>query len=141
MEKRKILLIAMFLSIAGILFAGYLTINKLVLGVCSFGESCPFLMGYPVCIYGLIIFTTIFITTSSLILTKNDAIANRAFLYASTLGVVFSGYYALQEVFNPICGNNCVYQMGLPTCVYGFIVFVAVFVCMMHYRKKQSKRK
>jgi len=58
------------------------------------------------------------------------------FLYTSALEVVYSGYYVLQDIFNPICGNNCMYQMGLPTCVYGFIAFLAVFVCMIIYRKK-----
>jgi uncharacterized membrane protein len=135
-NKRNILLTAMILSIAGILFAGYLTISKLILGVCSFGESCPFLFGYPVCIYGLILFTTLLITTISLNLNEKDRLSRCVLLLTSIIGVLFSGYYAFQEIFYPICGNFCHYKLGLPTCVYGFIVFVAVFVCVMLYRRK-----
>jgi hypothetical protein len=136
MNKRKLLFTTMFLSIAGILFAGYLTINKLVRNVCSFGESCPFLFGYPVCIYGLILFTLIFLSVLTLLSKKDDNLAQCSFTFISVIGVLFSGYYAFQEIFNPICGDACVYKMGLPTCVYGFIVFFAVLVCMIVYRKK-----
>jgi uncharacterized membrane protein len=135
-NPKNLLITALILSIAGILFAGYLTISKLLIGICAFGESCPFLFGYPVCIYGLILFTTLTITIIALLLHKDDKLPDYAFLYTSILGVLFSGYYAFVEIFNPICGNNCIYRMGLPTCVYGFIVFTAVFVCMILYRKK-----
>ena len=136
MNKRKILYTATFLSIAGILFAGYLTINKLIRGVCSFGESCPYLWGYPACVYGLILFFMLFLTTLTLLLKSSDKLAKCSFTYISILGVLYSGYFAYTELFNPVCGNNCVYQMGLPTCVYGFIVFLAVFLCMIVYKKK-----
>jgi uncharacterized membrane protein len=125
----------LYLSIAGVLFAGYLTLSKLLVGTCAFGESCPFLFGYPVCIYGLMIFSTIMISTIALLLHPADKIARNMLWIMSILGVVFSGYYAFQEIFNPICGNACVYQLGLPTCVYGFIVFLAVLVFVVRSRK------
>jgi uncharacterized membrane protein len=121
---------------AGILFAGYLTFNNLVKGVCSFGEACPYLWGYPACVYGLILFTILFLTILTLLLRDEDKLTKHLFLYTSILGVLYAGYFAYQDVFNPLCGNHCVYQMGLPTCVYGFIVFAAVFVCMVFYRKR-----
>jgi hypothetical protein len=136
MNKRNMLLTAMYLSIAGVLFAGYLTLNKLVRNVCSFGETCPFLWGYPACLYGLILFLILFLTILTLLLKDDDTLASHIFLYVSILGVLYSGYFAYKDVFFPVCGNNCVYQMGLPTCVYGFVVFVAVFVFMILYRKK-----
>jgi hypothetical protein len=136
MDKKKLLFTAMYLSIAGILFAGYLTINNLVRNVCSFGESCPYLWGYPACIYGLMIFTVLFLSILTLLLKAEDRLSRHLFTYTSILGVLYSGYFAYKDVFNPVCGNNCLYQMGLPTCVYGFIVFTAVFVCMIIYRRK-----
>jgi uncharacterized membrane protein len=138
MNTKNNLLTALFLSIAGVLFAGYLTVTKLITGTCSFGESCPFLWNHPVCIYGLIIFFTVMISIISLLITPSDRLARRYLLYSSILGVLFSAYYSYQEVFNPICGNACIYKLGLPTCIYGFIVFVAVFICVMLYRKKQK---
>ena len=124
------------IGIAGVLFAGYLTLNKLVWDVCSFGETCPYLWGYPACLYGLILFATLFLSTLTLSFKEGDCLAKDLFIYTSILGILYSGYFAYQDIFNPICGNNCVYQMGLPTCVYGFVVFTAVFVCMIMYRKK-----
>jgi hypothetical protein len=53
----------------------------------------------------------------------------------SIIGVLFSGNYAYQEVFNPICGDLCIYQLGLPTCIYGFIVFLAVLFFVIKGRK------
>jgi len=135
-DKRKVLIAAMFLSIAGILFAGYLTFNKLILGVCSFGESCPYLWGYPVCIYGLILFTILLIAVIALLLKSKDKLANNMFFYASILGILFSGYYTYQEIFVITCPGGCRYSMGLPTCMYGFLVFLAVFVCARLYRKR-----
>jgi len=136
MDKRKILFTAMYLSIAGVLFAGYMTLNKFLSGTCSFGEACPYLWGYPVCIYGLIIFFVLFLAILTLLMKKDDRLARQAFTYTAILGILYSGYYAYLDVFKPTCGDYCVYQLGLPTCVYGFIVFLAIFVCMILYRKK-----
>lgn len=134
--RRNILKWILYLSIAGVLFAGYLTVSKMLAGVCAFGESCPFLWNHPVCIYGLILFFTVMISTIALLLHPADKLAKNLLFYTSILGVLFSGYYAFQEIFNPICGNVCVYKLGLPTCVYGFVVFVAVFVCVILARRK-----
>ena len=127
--------IILYLSIAGVLFAGYLTISKMLAGVCAFGESCPFLWAHPVCIYGLIIFFTIMLSTITLLLHPADKLARNSLLYMSILGVLFSGFYSYQEIFNPICGNFCHYQLGLPTCIYGFVVFLAVLFFVIKGRK------
>jgi hypothetical protein len=134
--NRKLLKVTLYLSIAGVLFAGYLTISKMLTGICSFGESCPFLWNHPVCIYGLMIFFTIMLSTITLLLHPTDKLAKKSLLYMSILGVLFSGFYSYKEIFNPICGNKCHYQLLIPTCIYGFIVFVAVFICMMLARRK-----
>ncbi len=133
--RRSFLKWILYLSIAGVLFAGYLTFSKLIRGVCSFGESCPFLWGHAVCVYGLILFSIVLISTITLLITPSDKLAKPLLLFTSVLGVLFSGYYAYQEVFNPICGDLCVYKLGLPTCIYGFIVFVAVLFCVIKSRK------
>jgi hypothetical protein len=136
MNKKNILLIALYLSIVGILFSGYMTLHKLISKTCAFGESCPYLWGHPACLYGLIIFIALFLSILAVLLKNSDKMSNNLFMYTSILGVIYAGYFAYQDVFNPVCGTNCVYQLGLPTCVYGFIVFLAVFVCMVCYRKK-----
>jgi hypothetical protein len=134
--NRSWLKAVLYLSIAGVLFAGYLTISKMITGICSFGESCPFLWDHPVCIYGLIIFITILLSTIALLMTPKDKLAKNSLVYMSILGVLFSGFYSYQEIFNPICGKFCHYQLGLPTCIYGFVVFIAVFACVMINRRK-----
>jgi len=134
--RRRNLITILYLSIAGVLFAGYLTLSKLLVGTCAFGESCPFLWNHPVCIYGLILFFTIMVSTISLLFHPADKLARNSLLYTSIFGVLFSGFYAYQEIFHPICGNFCHYQLGLPTCVYGFIVFLAVLICVIIGRRK-----
>jgi len=134
--RRNLLKTTLYLSIAGVLFAGYLTVSKMLTGICSFGESCPFLWNHPICIYGLIIFFTIMLSTIALLIAPADKLAKKLLIVMSVVGVLFSGFYSYKEIFNPICGNYCHYQLGLPTCIYGFVVFVAVFVCVMLARRK-----
>jgi hypothetical protein len=133
--RRNLLKIILYLSIAGVLFAGYLTVNKMLAGVCAFGESCPSLWNHPVCIYGLIIFFTIMVSTIALLLYPTDKLAKHTQLYMSILGVLFSGFYSYQEIFNPICGKYCHYQLGLPTCIYGLVVFLAVLFFVAKSRR------
>lgn len=135
MKTNKIIKTSLIFSIIGVLFSGYLTISKLVLGVCPLKESCPYLFGYPVCIYGLIMFTILMISSFTLAYINNkDKLALALLKYVSILGILFSAYYAYQELFMLTCPGGCVYALGLPTCVYGLFMYMIVAILAWKYR-------
>jgi len=49
----------------------------------------------------------------------------------SLAGVLFSGYLSYVEIFQQVCGlgGACSTEIfTLPSCVYGFVVFLAIFI-------------
>ena len=44
------------LSIAGLLFSGYLSSYRFFSDTCAFNEPCPYFLGYPACYYGFAMF-------------------------------------------------------------------------------------
>jgi len=136
MNNKIILKTALIFSIIGVLFSGYLTISKIVLGVCPLKESCPFLFNYPVCLYGLILFTTLLLAIITLTyIDANDKLANKILKYTAIVGILFSGYYVYQEVFVLTCPGGCVYSLGIPTCIYGLIMYLVIAVCAFKYKQ------
>ena len=60
MQKKTSLIVILIISIAGILFSGYLSISELVSGSCPLG-GCSGIMGIPTCVYGLIMYLAVLI--------------------------------------------------------------------------------
>ena len=60
MESIKALNIVMWLSIAGMLFSGYLSFTELTANTCAIG-GCSALAGIPTCVYGFAMYLAIFI--------------------------------------------------------------------------------
>ncbi|MBS3124487.1 hypothetical protein J4437_07725 [Candidatus Woesearchaeota archaeon] len=60
MQKNTSLKIILIISIAGILFSGYLSYNELFKQTCPIGQ-CSNLFSIPVCVYGLVMYLIIFI--------------------------------------------------------------------------------
>ncbi|MFA5853874.1 MAG: hypothetical protein WC866_02180 [Patescibacteria group bacterium] len=117
------------LSLGGTLFAGYLSFYKLFAKSCAFNEPCPTFLGQPSCWYGLAMFSLMLIAsllglfgpfTPKMIARFNATI--------SLLGIFFAGYFTWTEVVAWIAGNVSSYQLGLPTCAYGLIFYVTIFV-------------
>jgi len=62
MQKQKALLTILIISIAGMLFSGYLSFGEL------FGNSCPVggcsaLVGVPTCVYGFVMYFVVFVVS------------------------------------------------------------------------------
>jgi uncharacterized membrane protein len=128
-------------SIIGVLFSGYLTFTKLVLGVCPLRESCPFLWSYPVCLYGLIMFFTALVASIALLCVHaNDRFAFEVLRIISAVGVLFSLYYVYQEIFVIKCVGGCVYSLGIPTCIYGFFMFLVIHLSASFYGRKTFRK-
>jgi len=60
-------------------------------------------------------------------------IALKTLFWIALLGVLFSGYLSYTEIFNQVCGlgalGTCSTKVfTVPSCVYGFVMYVAVLV-------------
>jgi len=51
-------------------------------------------------------------------------------LVLSIAGMAFSGYLSATELFQKVCaiGGGCSNIEGIPTCVYGFVMYLIVFI-------------
>ena len=55
--------------------------------------------------------------------------ALKAILGISIAGILFSGYLSYTELFRGTCPlGGCSYMLGLPVCVYGLVMYIAVFI-------------
>jgi uncharacterized membrane protein len=69
LEKTLALRIILGISIAGMLFSGYLSYTELFKKVCALG-GCSLLGGVPVCIYGFFMYLLVFVISLLGLLNK-----------------------------------------------------------------------
>jgi hypothetical protein len=62
MDKDASLKVILGISIAGLLFSGYLSYGELIADSCPIG-GCSSLLGVPVCVYGFVMYLAIFIVS------------------------------------------------------------------------------
>ena len=118
---------ATLITAGGVVFSGYLSGVKLLNGVCAFDEPCPLFLGYPVCYTGLALFVSLFLVSATALTTRTTMRwPVGTTLGLSVLGVLFAGRLTLVEMVAR--GRLPLYGMGLPTCAYGFLFFLAVLV-------------
>lgn len=60
MNKQLSLKIVFGISIAGILFSGYLSYSELVRSTCPLGGGCTAIVGLPSCVYGFVMYAVVF---------------------------------------------------------------------------------
>lgn len=125
MEYSKYNKIIFFVSLVGLLFSGYLSTVKLFTSACAFNETCPYFLGYPTCFYGFLMFLITFAT--SVLGISARARKERVVIIhgvVSILGIMFASYFIVHDA-SPATGN---YALGVPTCVYGFIFYIVIFL-------------
>lgn len=127
--------ITLILSLAGLLFSGYLSAVKLFTQTCALSEPCPYFLGYPACWYGFAMFLTLFIA-SLFGFFRQDKLKSvaRTHAFVSGLGILFAGYFTVPEVGRLLSGGGA-YSLGLPTCAYGLIFYVIIFILSISYLK------
>lgn len=113
------------LAFAGFLFSGYLSAVKFFSNTCAFNEPCPYFWGYPACWYGFGMYSVMFVVTAlALARGKGYAAAIKTNLAVSALGIIFAGSFAFQELVE----SRITGALGLSTCAYGLIFYIAIFV-------------
>ncbi|MCR4311553.1 MAG: hypothetical protein NUV54_03260 [Candidatus Taylorbacteria bacterium] len=118
------------LSLAGMLFAGYLSATKLFTGSCAFNESCPYFLGYPACWYGLGMFTALTVLAGFALLRKLSVSSARfGIRLVAIVGTLFAGSFVVDEILT--WSTHPAYSLILPTCVYGLVFYIAVLVCAL----------
>jgi len=69
-------------------------------------------------------FIVLFVTSLLLMLKKYKSIVlYKTLIGISIVGIIFSGFLTVQELISPVD-----YTLGLPTCAYGFIVYLAILI-------------
>lgn len=130
------------LSLAGVLFSGYLSAVRLFSGSCAFNEPCPYFLGYPACFFGFAMFATMFITSLVASIKKIYTLQPiKIILVTSILGTLFAGYFVAQELLNALsAGTFTFYKLGLPTCVYGLVFFIIIFFISLKALRPQKEQ-
>lgn len=105
------------LTLAGVLFSGYLSSIKFFTSTCAFNESCPYFLGYPACYYGFVVFMSMFIITIYSIRNNFGEIwLSKKLSKLSLAGILFSGYLVV-----------IVENFKWSTCTMGLIFYVLIF--------------
>ena len=141
MKTEKYLKIALPLTLAGVLFSGYLSGIKFFSGTCAFNESCPVFLGYPACYYGFVMFSTMFVATVAAFAKKvTSRWPLKLNLVVSVMGMLFSGSFTVREMAVWFTnGFKSFGLLGLSTCAYGFVFYIIVFVfTLVAFSKKEA---
>ena len=71
MNKKLSLMIVLALSVAGMLFSGYLSYGELTSGTCALGGGCTSVMSIPACVYGFVMYAIVFVVALLGLKSKN----------------------------------------------------------------------
>ncbi|MCX6815602.1 MAG: hypothetical protein NT120_02000 [Candidatus Aenigmarchaeota archaeon] len=136
MNKSAGVKIAVLFSLIGVLFSGYLTFAKLVLGTCPLTEPCAYFLGQPTCMFGFVFFIILFIASVLLMFKKyNEIKLIKVLTYISLIAIIFSFYFSYVDLFLTACPGGCKFSMLLPTCVYGLVFYIIVFAASYKMKK------
>ena len=62
MRKQTALKLVLWISLAGMIFSGYLSYTELFKQVCALGESCSAkILTIPSCVYGFVMYLVVFL--------------------------------------------------------------------------------
>lgn len=129
-----------FLGLAGLLFSGYLSAVKLFTSTCAFNEECPYFLGYPSCWYGFGMFLIIFISAVfGMMGTLPEKTVSKIISAVSGLGILFAGYFTVPEIGSLMSGADTGYTLLLPTCAYGLVFYVIIFILSVRYMAKEGQ--
>ncbi len=142
MNKDKKTISLFIIGLAGVLFSGYLSGVKFFTTTCAFNEGCPYFLGYPACYYGFVMFLAISIYSTLLLFSRIETRKGlKSLVGVSSLGIIFAGYFTVQEIPLLLEQGLKAYVLGLPTCALGLIFYILVFIvsiCSLREKKLVS---
>jgi hypothetical protein len=124
------------LAVAGTLFSGYMSATKFFSKTCPFSEPCAYFLGVPACYFGFFMFAGLLVLSGVQLFKKKILLTQ--LLLVSAAGILFSGYYSVSELVK--CAGTCHYSLGLPTCAYGLVFYIAEFVIAACLAKHEEKK-
>src|SRR5581483_5789885 len=124
MQTNRIILI---LALGGLAFSGYLSATKLFTKTCALGESCPYFLGWPACYFGFAMFVILTIAAIAWNVKPPRMAARRAITLTSLAGILFAGYFTLQELPRLFTHGFATYLLGLPSCALGLLFYLVIF--------------
>ncbi len=111
------------LSVAGLLFSGYVSALKLFSHTCAFGSSCPYFLGYPACYFGFVLFLVLTFFAVEILRERDEYIAWEFRIGLLALAYALYILYLEWPLWKAgIAGS----LFGLPTCVWGFLFFAGI---------------
>lgn len=128
MVKKNYDILNLLLTLAGVLFSGYMSGVKVFSSNCAFDEPCPLFLGFPACYYGFGLFLIMFGAAIFTFARKLGPGTGRITLRVVSLaGILFAGYFVIQEIHRYRAGETAGGALVLPTCAYGLIFFSLIF--------------
>ena len=129
MKAKTYRVAAFLLTLAGVLFSGYLSATKFFVQRCAFGETCPAFLGYPACYFGFGLFLILFgVSLWALLNAESILKVKRINLWVSLLGILFAGQFVIPEIANWVQNGNPHYTLFFSTCAYGLVFYVIIFI-------------
>jgi uncharacterized membrane protein len=124
MEKKILLQIILVFAVLGTLFSGYLTYY-------TFATNKPgcdlYFFGLPSCFFGALMYAAIFVL--SLAITLDRKLRNKcsiAITVISFVGICFATFLTNYVLSAKNCTSLEI--LGIPPCVYGFVMYVALLL-------------
>jgi hypothetical protein len=136
MKTKTSIVLLFFLSLAGLLFSGYLSTIKFFSDTCAFNESCPLFLGYPACFYGFAMYLIMFSVTGLGVLGRVGYI--KVFLtdaVVSAIGILFAGSFVAQELLQARVTG----ALGLSSCANGLIFYVSIFIISLKGKSRAGQ--
>ncbi len=121
-----------WLSLSGAVFAGYLSAVRLLTKQCALDRPCPYFLGFPACWVGFVVFLFMLGTIALMHTGYLTAMAAPVMAGFSLLGIIFSGYFTLKEVFVWMRSTEPSKKLVLPSCAYGLVFFIVIFILSVY---------
>ncbi len=129
--------ILFLISVAGLFFSGYLAGSKLFFDTCAFNETCPYFFGIPACYGGFLMYLLMTIYLACMLAGKmHKVLALNATLVVASLGVLYAGYFTFGELSVFFERGFRAYVLGLPTCAFGLVLYVALVVLTLRAKRE-----